>query len=581
MSRILIIFSVLFCCLESLAQPNQVFLSSNGTQSASVTEVQDFYNFWLSKKSYLRKGLSVALNAQDNLVSYEIGASNQQPDSTYVTLLINNAIHAGETDGVDATMLLVNDMMTGKFPVPKHVRIIILPFYNMNGLQNRNSTTRANQNGPDVYGFRANGQYLDLNRDMMKADAIESNFMQELLISQKVDVLVDNHVSNGADYQHIITLLTSQKDKYEPTARDFIHQQMEKSLYAQMKNRKYDLCPYVNHFSETPEKGWQEFYESPRFVSGFASMFNTYAFVVETHMLKPYKQRVEATYSFLQEMIQYCDINYNAINYSREKALQEQLQATTIKLNYQCDTSYHEMIQFNGYTPGYKPSAISGLPRLYYDRTQPFSKSIPFYNHFVPKDSVKVPNAYIIPKEWLVKFDDKYLLKEFMKANDFIQRDTILLLSYYAIENYSTTKSPYEGHYLHYNTVTTLKTEKIQVHAGDLIIRLLPSEKVCEGALLKKGLVQLLEPVGEDSYFNWNFFDAILQQKEGYSDYVFEDLAAEELKKDPALAKALEEAKLKDVNLAQSGGAQLNWVYQHSVYRELGFKRYPILRWKY
>ncbi|MEY2898163.1 MAG: hypothetical protein RL138_216, partial [Bacteroidota bacterium] len=140
MSRILIIFSVLFCSLQSLAQPNQVFLSSNGTQSASVKEVQDFYNFWLSKKSHLRKGLSVALNAQDNLVTYEIGASNQQPDSTYVTLLINNAIHAGEPDGVDATMLLLNEIMTGKFPLPKHVRLIILPFYNMNGLQNRNST---------------------------------------------------------------------------------------------------------------------------------------------------------------------------------------------------------------------------------------------------------------------------------------------------------------------------------------------------------------------------------------------------------------------------------------------------------
>ncbi len=582
MSRILIIFSfLLFCCLQSLAQPNQVFLSSNGTQSASVKEVQDFYNFWLSKKSHLRKGLSVTLNAQDNLVSYEIGASNQQPDSTYVTLLINNAIHAGEPDGVDATMLLLNELMTGKFPLPKHVRLIILPFYNMNGLQNRNSTTRANQNGPDIYGFRANGQYLDLNRDMMKADAIESNFMQELLVSQKVDVLVDNHVSNGADYQHIITLLTSQKDKYEPTARDFIHQQMERSLYTQMKKRNYDLCPYVNHFSETPENGWQEFYESPRFVSGFASMFNIYAFVVETHMLKPYKQRVEATYSFLQEMINYCENNYKAINISREKALQEQLQATTIKLNFQCDTSYHEMIRFNGYTPGYKPSAISGLPRLYYDRAKPFSKSIPFYNHFVPKDSVRVPDAYIIPKEWLMKFDDKYLLKQFINSTSYFAKDTILTLSYYTIDNYATTKSPYEGHYLHYNTSVSLKTEKVQVHAGDLIIRLQADKKMVEGALLKKCLVQLLEPVAEDSYFNWNFFDPILQQKEGYSDYVFEDLAAEELKQNPSLAKALEEAKLKDTNLAQNGGAQLNWVYQHSIYREPGYKRYPILRWNY
>jgi hypothetical protein len=194
---------------------------------------------------------------------------------------------------------------------------------------------------------------------------------------------------------------------------------------------------------------------------------------------------------------------------------------------------------------------------------------------------VRVPDAYIIPKEWLMKFDDKYLLKQFINSTSYCAKDTILTLSYYTIDNYATTKSPYEGHYLHYNTSITLKTEKVQVHAGDLIIRLQADEKIVEGALLKKCLVQLLEPVAEDSYFNWNFFDPILQQKEGYSDYVFEDLAAEELKQNPSLAKALEEAKLKDDNLAQNGGAQLNWVYQHSIYREPGYKRYPILRWNY
>jgi len=35
------------------------------------------------------------------------------------------------------------------------------------------------------------------------------------------------------------------------------------------------------------------------------------------------------------------------------------------------------------------------------------------------------------------------------------------------------------------------------------------------------------EPQGEDSYFAWNFFDPILGQKEGCSDYAFEDIAAE------------------------------------------------------
>ena len=182
MSRLFISIVFLFSANVLFGQAIQPFLSSNGTQTATVKEVQDFYNYWLSSSTSLHAGLSKNINFQDKLQCYELGANAKQVDSNFVTLFINNAIHAGEPDGVDATMLLVNDYMSGKLPLPKHVRIIILPFYNINGMLARNSTTRANQNGPLEYGFRANGQYLDLNRDMMKADAIESNFMQEILL---------------------------------------------------------------------------------------------------------------------------------------------------------------------------------------------------------------------------------------------------------------------------------------------------------------------------------------------------------------------------------------------------------------
>jgi hypothetical protein len=46
-------------------------------------------------------------------------------------------------------------------------------------------------------------------------------------------------------------------------------------------------------------------------------------------------------------------------------------------------------------------------------------------------------------------------------------------------------------------------------------------------------LIETLEPQGEDSYFAWNFFDPILGQKEGCSDYAFEDIAGEFKKNNP------------------------------------------------
>jgi len=81
-----------------------------------------------------------------------------------------------------------------------------------------------------------------------------------------------------------------------------------------------------------------------------------------------------------------------------------------------------------------------------------------------------------------------------------------------------------------------------------------------------------------DSFFAWNFFDSVLGQKEGYSDYVFEDVAAGLLKKDPELKKKLDDAKAADPNLAKSARAQLNFIYQTTPSYEKTYMRYPVGR---
>lgn len=91
-------------------------------------------------------------------------------------------------------------------------------------------------------------------------------------------------------------------------------------------------------------------------------------------------------------------------------------------------------------------------------------------------------------------------------------------------------------------------------------------------------LIETLEPTGEDSYFAWNYFDAVLGQKEGYSAYAFEDIAADRLKNDPVLKNKLEERRASDTSFAKNGRAQLNFVYQHSPWYEPAHNRYPVYR---
>jgi hypothetical protein len=93
-----------------------------------------------------------------------------------------------------------------------------------------------------------------------------------------------------------------------------------------------------------------------------------------------------------------------------------------------------------------------------------------------------------------------------------------------------------------------------------------------------KFLIHTLEPQGEDSYFAWNFFDPILGQKEGFSDYVFEETAEAFLKANPDVARKLEERKASDSAFARNGRAQLNFIYLNSPYYEGAHLQYPVYR---
>jgi hypothetical protein len=112
--------------------------------------------------------------------------------------------------------------------------------------------------------------------------------------------------------------------------------------------------------------------------------------------------------------------------------------------------------------------------------------------------------------------------------------------------------------------------EEIQFRPGDLLI---PTRQA-----KKRFLVEMLEPTDEDSYFAWNFFDAILQQKEGYSDYRWEDVAESWLQKNPSVKAELEEKKRIDSAFSNNAAAQLNFIYRKSPYYEPAHMRYPVYR---
>lgn len=482
-------------------------------------------------------------------------------------ILINNGIHPGEPDGIDASMLLVRDIVLNKYRIPDNIVLAFIPVYNIGGCLNRSIHYRIDQNGPLEKGFRGNSQNLDLNRDFIKCDSKDARAFAEIFHLTDPDVFVDNHVSNGADYQHVMTLLTSQHSKLGGVMGEFMNKTFEPGLYALMKEKNYDLVPYVNVYGDTPDKGWTEFWDSPRYGSGYASLWNSFAFVPETHMLKPYDQRVKATYALMQSFIEFTSSNSAAIRQTREDGKQAVKVQAEFPVSWKLDKSKFSQITYKGYTAGYKPSEVSGHPRLYYDRSKPFETQIPFYNYYEPTAFIKKPKAYIIPQGW-------WKVIELLKLNKVnmtqLKKDTTIEVEVYYIEDYKTAARQYEMH--HPNSDVKLRTvvQKMSFRKGDYYIHM--------NQVANRFLIETLEPQAQDSYFAWNYFDAILGQKEGYSAYAFEDIAAEYLKKNPDLKSRLETRRSADTAFAKSGSAQLNFVFQNSTYFEPVNMRYPIVR---
>ena len=549
-----------------------LFEKSDGTETPTYEEVITFY-----------KELD---NAYTSIKTYEVGTTDIGEPLTLITfnpnrsfesefeanqdqrrLLINNGIHPGESDGIDATMMLMRDLAQSKIETPENVWIGAIAIYNIGGALNRNSTSRTNQNGPKAYGFRGNAKNYDLNRDFIKRDTKNAAAFAEIYHMIQPDVFIDNHVSNGADYQYTLTHLFTQHNKLGNNLGDYVHSTFQPMLEKNLNAKDWKITPYVNVFNTVPEKGFSQFMDHPRYSTGFTTLWNTIGLMVETHMLKPYKSRVEGTYELLKSAIEITNKESETIKNAREDAFNAFAKAETYPLQFSIDSTKTTTLNFEGYEGEMIPSPITGQNRLKYNKQKPFTKEVTYYDYFKPINEVTIPKAYVIPGGYR---DIALILKSNNIDFKQLKKDSTFTAEVYHIDTYETRKQAYEGHYLHYNTSVKSTTQEVTIATGGYYI---PTDQ--------KGiryLLETLEPAATDSFFNWNYFDTILQQKEHFSPYVWEDKAAAFLKRNPKIQIEFNLKKSLDKDFASNWYAQLDWIHKKSPSYEKAHLRYPIIR---
>ena len=562
-----VLFSI-FCFVSLM---NYSFSQSKWTGNTTPTYSELIFHLKNVSKNHLEVEL-YAMGSSDYGLPIYVCIVNGAKDSlktfekarNETTILINNAIHPGEPDGINACLIWLDKWIASGKKVENLPVIAFIPAYNVGGMMNRSSTSRANQNGPDEYGFRGNARNLDLNRDFIKMDSENAFTFCNIFHALEPDVFVDNHVSNGADYQYTLTYISQMKERMAPSLRNLVYGSMLPEMTKNLRGKKWDLFPYVELKGETPDEGIYAFNDLPRYAMGYAGLFNSISFTVETHMLKPFPERVQATLAFMEELIDWTKNNVNRIESSRKKANNWVQDQTWFRFNYELSEE-KDSINFKGYEHSFPVNEITGLKRLFYDRSKPYQKMIPYFNRYNSKDSVRVPDFYIVggqEKEVIRRLEMNRI--QFRK----MLKDSMVDVQSFVVTNFKSSERPYEGHFKHKDMNCELTDLKYKLKPGDLLI---PSKQ--NSAIF---IHSVLQPKAEDSYFTWNFFDSYLQEKEYFSNYVFIDKVQEILDSDAKLKEEYIRKKNEDESFRNSEWQQLYFIYSNSSYFEPSFMRLPI-----
>jgi hypothetical protein len=487
-------------------------------------------------------------------------------------VLIQSGIHAGEIDGKDASLMLIRDMAVTKEKVSllDHAIVLVVPIFNVDGHERISPYNRINQNGPAEMGWRVTAQNFNLNRDYMKADSPEMRAMLGLFSRWLPDLTIDCHVTDGLDFQYDVTYGVEVFPTIDESLANWNRRILIPWMVSGIEKKGHLLAPYILPREDRDlSKGLIAGPAPPRFSTSYAAIQNRPALLIETHMLKPYKTRVTATYDMLVTTLELMNLEYSnlrTLNLCADAAAVHLGPSGNSYLPLLCEPlKVYTPLEFKGLQTRREFSDISASERTIYTG-EPVTTVVPYFDKVRVIDSVLVPEYYCIPPEW-----DEVL--EVLAAHDIRMRrlssPVTVDVEMYKLTEPKWQERPFEGRH-QVKCTSALFTEKRTLPAGTIIV---PTDQ-----RTARVIVNLLEPRGPDSFLNWGFFDTIFEQKEYAEDYVLEKLAREMIKENPELEKKFYSKLASDSAFAKNPRARLNFFYQHSPYWDKTLGIYPIAR---
>lgn len=462
-------------------------------------------------KSLEGKDIPVAILSRPKITTAEEARASGK-----LIVYIQGNIHAGEVEGKESVMMLMRDILLGdkKYLLDNQI-VLFAPIYNTDSNDKMEKGRRPSQeDSPLEVGIRENSAGLDLNRDGVKMEALETNgLFENIIVPWDPHLFVDLHTTNGTWHAWSLTWAPSYHYAGEKTTYDYTLNTMLKRITESAK-KKYDLNfgPYGEYDIREawPPKKFYTYNHHPRYLVNQFSLRNRLAILSEAFSHERFYQRIYSTYSFVTEILEHTNSHAKEIQEVTKQADANTIQTFSNDAGKAKKGVRFKMVELEkindfptyDYVAYTKPDGSKGFYRtgkvVHYSDVEYHAKFEVEVESTIPKGYI-IPSAFIAVAENLMKHGIKVtvLSKSLTKEGEVFQ-----------IGDLVKSQQKFECHFMA-RAYGKFVPRKKKFSKGDYLVALAQP--------LGNLAFYLLEPESDDGLIAWNYFDAYLE-KQGIKD---------------------------------------------------------------
>lgn len=488
---------------------------SNYVKTSTHAEVMDFIKAIQSKSenaflfsmgtSKEGKEIPVLVLSKDKIKTAAEAKASGKP-----VVYIQGNIHAGEVEGKEVVMLLMREILLGD---KKHLLdnqiILFAPIYNTDSNDKMEKGRRPSQeDSPLEVGLRENSQGLDLNRDGMKMEAIETQALfASVLLPWDPQVFVDLHTTNGTWHAYSLTWAPGYQSNGHPATYDFVNNKMLPEITSAVKS-KYDLNfgPFGDYYLREgwPPKNFYTYNHHPRYLVNQFGLRNRLSILSEAFAHERFYQRIHSTYRFVSEILEYTNTHATEIIEINKKAETETIAeikagAGTLKKGVRFKMAPLKKLEnFITYDYIQKQKADGTTENVRTGKVAQY-KDVTYHARFESTLEATVPSGYIIPARFSKLANNLRLHGVKVET---LTKTITLKGEVFQIEKFEKAKQAFQGHAMAQADGKFVTATK-KFSKGDF--------KVEMSQPLANLIFYLLEPQSDDGLLTWNFLDDYIE----------------------------------------------------------------------